>query len=203
MGLGGNEAGAHGDHAGGVKPQVKQVKPTGVMSPARPEMAARHRNALQGTGEAVLGLDGEPLLPRVERWWWPCLWWPVPTTASSWEAAGVRGGAGWARLVALRAPRGSPCSRASSGARSWAQGGRGSPETSSWRRPEVERRAFRRCCSQTRELRRWRGSTGRGKHNGCTPVTKWSPGFRRRRSHAAAAAVSKGAAGTANKRRRD
>ena len=40
------------------------------------------------------------------------------------------------RLVALRAPRGSPCSRASSGACSWAQGGRGSPETGSWRRPE-------------------------------------------------------------------
>ena len=45
--------------------------------------AGEARNALQGTGEAVLGLVGEPLLPRVERWWWPCLRWPVPTTASS------------------------------------------------------------------------------------------------------------------------
>ena len=68
---------------GGVKPQVKQVKPTGDMMPAGPETAARCGNALQGTVEAVLGLVGEPLLPRVERWWWPCLWWPVPTTASS------------------------------------------------------------------------------------------------------------------------
>ena len=68
---------------GGVKPQVKQVKPTGDMTPAGPETAARCGNALQGTGEAVLGLVGEPLLPRVERWWWPCLRWPVPTTASS------------------------------------------------------------------------------------------------------------------------
>ena len=78
---------ADGAHAsvtlGGVKPQVKQVKPTGDMTPVRPETAERCGNALQGTGEAVLGLVGEPLLPRVERWWWPCLWWPVPTTASS------------------------------------------------------------------------------------------------------------------------
>ena len=68
---------------GGVPPWSKWVKPTGDMTPARPETAARTGNALQGTGEAVLGLVGEPLLVRIERWWWPCLWWPVPTTASS------------------------------------------------------------------------------------------------------------------------
>ena len=68
---------------------VKWVKPTGDMTPARPETAAQCGIALQGTGEAVLGLVGEPLLPRVERWWWPCLRWPVPTTASSRAAAGV------------------------------------------------------------------------------------------------------------------
>ena len=71
------------DTGGGVPPWSKWVKPTGDMTPARPETAARCGIALQGTGEAVLGLVGEPLLPRVERWWWPCLWWPVPTTASS------------------------------------------------------------------------------------------------------------------------
>ena len=68
---------------GGVPPWSEWVKPTGDMTPARPEAAARIENALQGTGEAVLGLLGDPLLPCVEQWWWPCLWWPVPTTASS------------------------------------------------------------------------------------------------------------------------
>ena len=60
------------------------------MTPVRPETAARAGNALQGTGEAVLGLVGEPLLPRVER----CGCWvvgrPELTTASSKAAAGVR-----------------------------------------------------------------------------------------------------------------
>ena len=67
----------------GVLPWSKWVKPTGDMTPARPETAARCGIALQGTGEAVLGLVGEPLLVRIEWWWWPCLWWPIPTTASS------------------------------------------------------------------------------------------------------------------------
>ena len=79
---------------GGVKPQVRQVNPTGDMTPARPETAARCGNALQGTGEAVLGLVGEPLLARVER----CGCWvvgrPELTTASSKAAAGVRPTAG-------------------------------------------------------------------------------------------------------------
>ena len=132
------------------------------------------------------------------QWLWGCLAWSLGLTktaprqlvtpATMATAGPRRSFSGWRyspRLVALRAPRGSPCSRASSDARSWAQGGRGSPETGSWRWPEFGGRAFRRCCSQTRELRRWRGSTGRGKHNGCTPVTKWSPGFRRRRARAA------------------
>ena len=60
------------------------------MTPARPETVARCGIALQGTGEAVLGLVGELLLPRVERWWWPCLRWPESTAASSAAAAGVR-----------------------------------------------------------------------------------------------------------------
>ena len=55
-----------------------------------PGTVAAVGNTLQGTGEAVLGLVGEPLLPRVERWWWPCLRWPVPTTATTVAAAGVR-----------------------------------------------------------------------------------------------------------------
>ena len=93
--------------------------------------------------------------------------------------------------------------RASSGGGGSSCGGRDRRQRPNRRRPEFGCGRVRRCCSQTRELRRWRGSTGRGKHNGCTPMTKWSPGFCRRRSHAAAAAVSKGAAATATKRRRN
>ena len=53
---------------GGVPLWSEWVKPTGDMTPARPEAAARIGNALQGTGEAMLGLVGEPLLVRIERW---------------------------------------------------------------------------------------------------------------------------------------
>ena len=60
------------------------------MTPARPETAARRGIALQGTGKAALGLVGEPLLPRVERWPWLGLGWPESTAASSAAAAGVR-----------------------------------------------------------------------------------------------------------------
>ena len=70
-------------------------------------------NTLQGTGEAVLGLVGEPLLPRVER----CGCWvmgrPELTTASSKAAAGVRAISGWryrAREEALWVSTGS-CDR--------------------------------------------------------------------------------------------
>ena len=38
---------------------VKWVNLTGDMTPARPETVAAVGNALQGTGEAVLGLVGE------------------------------------------------------------------------------------------------------------------------------------------------
>ena len=71
-------------------PTCQGVKPTGNVTPARPETAARRGIALQGTGEAVLGLVGEPLLPRVERWPWLGLGWPESTAASSAAAAGVR-----------------------------------------------------------------------------------------------------------------
>ena len=46
---------------------VKWVNPTGVSTPARSGTVATVGNMLQGTDEAVLGLFGEPLLPRVER----------------------------------------------------------------------------------------------------------------------------------------
>ena len=75
--------------------------------------------------------------------------------------------------------------RASSDGGGSSCGGRDRRRRPNRRRPEFGCDRVRRCCSQTRELRRWRGSTGRGKHNGCTPVTKWSPGFRRSRARAA------------------
>ena len=69
---------------------VKWVNPTGDSMPARSGTVATVGNMLQGTDEAVLGLVGEPLLPRVER----CGCWvvgrPGLTTASSKAAAGVR-----------------------------------------------------------------------------------------------------------------
>jgi len=46
---------------------VKWVNPTGVSTPARSGTVATVGNMLQGTDKAVLGLVGEPLLPRVER----------------------------------------------------------------------------------------------------------------------------------------
>ena len=46
---------------------VKWVNPTGVSTPAKSGTVATVGNMLQGTDEAVLGLVGEPLLPRVER----------------------------------------------------------------------------------------------------------------------------------------
>ena len=79
---------------GEVKPLVSRVNPAGDSTPARPGTVAAIGNTLQGTGEAVLGLVGEPLLPRVER----CGCWvmgrPELTTASSKAAAGARGFAG-------------------------------------------------------------------------------------------------------------
>ena len=69
---------------------VKWVNPTGVSTPARSGTVATVGNMLQGTDEAVLGLVGEPLLPRVEQ----CSCWvvgrPELTMVSSKAAAGVR-----------------------------------------------------------------------------------------------------------------
>ena len=44
---------------------VSGVKPAGDSTPARPETVAAIGNALQGTGEAVLGLVRKLLLARV------------------------------------------------------------------------------------------------------------------------------------------
>ena len=69
---------------------VKWVNPTGVSTPARSGTVATVGNMLQGTDEAVLGLVGEPLLPRVERCGCQVVGRPELTTASSVAAAGAR-----------------------------------------------------------------------------------------------------------------
>ena len=72
------------------------------------------------------------------------------------------------RLVALRAPKGSQCSCASRGARSWAQGGRGSPETSSWRRPEFGHVRGWGCGALGKKLMVQTASAGHQKRAGAT-----------------------------------
>ena len=70
-------------------------------------MVARLGKRPQGTDEAILWLVGELSLARVEWWWRPDLWWPVPTTASSKAAAGVRVSTGVALGSMTRGAEGS------------------------------------------------------------------------------------------------
>ena len=69
---------------------VKWVNPTGDMTPARPGAAAGFGNRPQGIISSAVSCIQTHAVARVERWWWPDLWWPEPTTASSKAAAGVR-----------------------------------------------------------------------------------------------------------------
>ena len=69
---------------------VKWVNPTGDMTPARPDAAAGFGNRPQGIISSAVSCIQTHAVARVERWWWPDLWWPEPTTASSKAAAGVR-----------------------------------------------------------------------------------------------------------------
>ena len=69
---------------------VKWVNPTGDMTSARPNAAAGFGNRPQGIISSAVSCIQTHAVARVERWWWPDLWWPEPTTASSKAAAGVR-----------------------------------------------------------------------------------------------------------------
>ena len=69
---------------------VKWVNPTGDMTPARPDAAAGFGIRPQGIISSAVSCIQTHAVARVERWWWPDLWWPEPTTASSKAAAGVR-----------------------------------------------------------------------------------------------------------------
>ena len=69
---------------------VKWVNPTGDMTPARPDAVAGFGNRPQGIISSAVSCIQMHAVARVERWWWPDLWWLEPTTASSKAAAGVR-----------------------------------------------------------------------------------------------------------------
>ena len=70
--------------------RVNSPELTRGSSPAEPETTEALGIHPQATVLGVLGLDGELLQARIQRWWWPGLWWPEPTMASSKAAAGVR-----------------------------------------------------------------------------------------------------------------
>ena len=74
----------------GAKTWVNPPKLTRGSSPAEPETAEALGIRPQATVLGVLGLDGELLQARIQRWWWPGLRWPELTTASSSTAAGVQ-----------------------------------------------------------------------------------------------------------------
>ena len=76
----------------------------------------------------------------------------------------------------------SPCSRASNGGGGRAGGGRNRRRRARLRPPGFGRARERCCCSQARELRRWRGATGPYGLVGLAGVTKWSPELHRRRA---------------------
>ena len=132
------------------------------------------------------------------QWLWGCLAWSLvltksaprqlvtpATTATARPRRSCSGRRYRAPFCSGFAATASWKTRASSGGGGSSCGGRDRRRRPNRRRPEFGCGRVRRCCSQTRELRRWRGSMGRGKHNGFTPVTKWSPGFRRSRARAA------------------
>ena len=73
---------------------VKWVKPTGDMTPARPETAARLGNAAQAMKRAAEGIRGELELSRIQRSKQQQLGWPGLCAASTSAAAGVRAHSG-------------------------------------------------------------------------------------------------------------
>ena len=73
---------------------VKWVNPTGDMTPARPETAARLGNAAQATKRAAEGIRGELELSRIQRSKQQQLGWPGLCAASTLAAAGVRAHSG-------------------------------------------------------------------------------------------------------------
>ena len=69
---------------------VKWVKPTGDMTPARPETAARLENAAQATKQAAVWLGVKLAFVRIERGHQLAPEWTVTTAAMASVAAGAR-----------------------------------------------------------------------------------------------------------------
>ena len=75
---------------GGSNPRSVKSNPTGDMTPARSETAARVLFAIPATKWTAEGIYVLLRLSRVYWWWWLGSGWPELTAASSAAAAGVR-----------------------------------------------------------------------------------------------------------------
>ena len=74
---------------------VNVVRPTGGLTPARPDAVVRVGNQLQGLFWRAGSSYGERVEWRIQRWRWWRLGWPELPAASSFVAAGVRAISGW------------------------------------------------------------------------------------------------------------
>ena len=69
---------------------VNVVRPTGGLTPARPDAVVRVGNPLQGLFWRAGSSYGERVEWRIQRWRWRRLGWPELPAASPFAAAGVR-----------------------------------------------------------------------------------------------------------------
>ena len=79
---------------------VNVVRPTGGLTPARPDAVVRVGNQLQGLFWRAGSSYGERVEWRIQRWRWRRLGWPELPAATSFAAAGARVGAGLALRLA-------------------------------------------------------------------------------------------------------
>ena len=75
---------------------VNVVRPTGGLTPARPDAVVRVGNQLQGLFWRAGSSYGERVEWRIQRWRWRRLGWPESATAASEAAAGARARSGLA-----------------------------------------------------------------------------------------------------------
>ena len=69
---------------------VNVVRPTGGLTPARPDAVVRVGNQLQGLFWRAGSSYGERVEWRIQRWRWRRLGWPELPAATSFAAAGAR-----------------------------------------------------------------------------------------------------------------
>ena len=75
---------------------VNVVRPTGGLTPARPDAVVRVGNQLQGLFWRAVSSYGERVEWRIQRWRWRRLGCPELPAASSFAAAGARARSGLA-----------------------------------------------------------------------------------------------------------